>query len=80
MGSGVQYEFRTTVVKGLHQKTDFEEIAVLIKGCDKYFLQNYRDNENVIQRGFEGFSEEELETFAEVVSPYVGTVVLRGIE
>lgn len=80
ISSGVQYEFRTTVVKGLHQKTDFEEIAGLIKGCDKYFLQNYRDNENVIRRGFEGFSQEELEAFAEVVSPYVGKVTLRGLD
>lgn len=80
ISSGVQYEFRTTVVKGLHQKTDFEEIAGLIKGCDKYFLQNYRDNENVIRRGFEGFSQEELDAFAEVVSPYVGKVTLRGLD
>lgn len=80
ISSGVQYEFRTTVVKGLHQKKDFEEIAGLIKGCDKYFLQNYRDNENVIRRGFEGFFREELEAFAEVVSPYVGKVTLRGLD
>lgn len=80
MNCGVQYEFRTTVVKGLHQRSDFEEIAGIIKGCDKYFLQNYKDNENVIQSGYEGFAKEELEMFAEVVNPYVGKVTLRGID
>ena len=80
MTCGVQYEFRTTVVKGLHKKTDFEEIAGLIKGCDKYFLQNYKDNENVILPGFAGFSKEELEEFAEVVRPYVENISLRGID
>ena len=80
MSSGVQYEFRTTVVKGIHQKCDFEEIAELIKGCNAYFLQNYRDNENVITSGFKGFSKEELEEFAEIVRPNVVKVGLRGID
>ena len=80
MNSGVQYEFRTTVVNGIHKKEDFEEIAQLIKGCDSYFLQNYKDNENVITPGFTGFSKGELETFADIVRPYVGSVTLRGID
>lgn len=80
MNSGVQYEFRTTVVKGIHTKEDFVEINSLIKGCSLYFLQNYRDNENVIHPGFSGFTKEELEEFAELVRPYVGKVTLRGIE
>lgn len=80
MNSGVQYEFRTTVVKGIHKKQDFEEITNLIKGCGSYFLQNYKDNENVILPGFAVFSKEELEEFAEVVRPYVGKVTLRGID
>lgn len=80
MNSGVQYEFRTTVVKGIHTKEDFVEINSLIKGCSLYFLQNYRDNENVIHPGFSGFTKEELKEFAELVRPYVGKVTLRGIE
>ena len=80
MNSGVQYEFRTTVVKGIHCKRDFEEIAELIKGSDSYYLQNYRDNENVIMPGFTGFSKEELEAFAEIVRPHVIKVELRGVD
>jgi len=80
MNSGVQYEFRTTVVKGIHKKCDFEEISELIRGCRAYFLQNYRDNENVIMSGFEGFAKEELEKFIEIVSPHVIKVGIRGID
>lgn len=76
---GVQYEFRTTVVKGIHNKKDFEEIGNLIKGCTCYYLQNYKDSANVMISGFAGFSKEELESFAEIVSPYVKKIVLRGI-
>ncbi len=80
MGCGVQYEFRTTVVKGLHEKKDFQEIGLLIQGCGAYFLQNYKDSENVMQPGFFSFTREELEGFAEIVRPYVRQVQLRGID
>lgn len=80
MNSGIQYEFRTTVVKGIHDRADFEEIGNLIKGCESYFLQNYVDNEHVIERGFAGFSKEELQEFADIVSPFVEKVSLRGID
>lgn len=80
MESGVQYEFRTTVVKGLHEKKDFQEIGPLIKGCRAYFLQNYKDSENVMQSGFSGFTKEEMEEYAEIVRPYVQLVQLRGMD
>jgi pyruvate formate lyase activating enzyme len=41
--SGIEYEFRTTVVPGLHEEKDFEKIAVWIDGAKKYYLQEYRD-------------------------------------
>jgi len=43
MNSGVPYEFRTTVVPGLHSEKDFEEIAKWIKGARSYYLQEYRE-------------------------------------
>lgn len=78
--SAVQYEFRTTVAKGLHSEADFAEIGPFIKGCREYFLQNYKDSENVMMPGFTGFTKEELEAFAGQVRPYVGRVSLRGVE
>jgi len=39
----VPYEFRTTVVPGIHTPSDFIAIAKWIGGADSYFLQEYRE-------------------------------------
>jgi pyruvate formate lyase activating enzyme len=43
MESGIPYEFRTTVVPGIHCEEDFVEIAKWIKGAREYYLQEYRE-------------------------------------
>ena len=48
MNSGIDYEFRTTVVKGLHTKHDFEDIACWIPGAKRYFLQSYQDSGHIL--------------------------------
>ena len=45
--SSIDYEFRTTVCKELHTKDDIINIAMLIKGSKKFYLQNFRDGETV---------------------------------
>lgn len=42
--SGIDYEFRTTVVPGLHVEKDFEKIAKWLKGAKAYWLQRYRQS------------------------------------
>ena len=37
------YEFRTTVVPGIHEEKDFEEIADWIDGARAYYLQEFRE-------------------------------------
>ncbi len=52
--SGIDYEFRTTVVPGIHTYKDFDEIAKWLKGAEHYSLQEYRDqkilDENLRQK------------------------------
>ena len=43
MNSKVPYEFRTTVVPGIHTEEDFLKIAEWIKGARAYYLQEYRE-------------------------------------
>ncbi len=43
MESGIPYEFRTTVVPGIHTEADFDGIATLIRGARAYYLQEFRD-------------------------------------
>lgn len=79
-GSLIEYEFRTTCVKGIHTARDFEEITELIGGAKNYYLQDYRDNENVLSDGWESFSRPEMEKFLEVVSPKVLHAEIRGVD
>lgn len=43
MNSRLPYEFRTTVVPGIHTEADFPAIAEWIKGAKNYYLQEYRE-------------------------------------
>lgn len=80
LGEAVDYEFRTTVVRQLHTIDDFRDIAIWLEGARAYYLQAYKDNENVIQKGFSAYEKEEMETFLEVLTPHIKKVELRGME
>ena len=56
----LDYEFRTTVVKELHNENDFIQIGQWLKGAKAYYLQAYRDSDEVLQPGFSSYSLEEL--------------------
>lgn len=80
MHSGLPYEFRTTVVKELHNADTFLHIRDWIGGASAYYLQNYKDSENVLQKGFHGFSKEELQEFLDILAPSISHIGLRGID
>lgn len=76
----VFYEFRTTVVKGIHGPEDFKDIGKWLAGCTRYFIQSFVDSDQVLCQGLFPFSKEELETFAEILRPSVPVVKLRGVD
>lgn len=80
LSSGIDYEFRTTVVKGIHEPEEFEAVGRWLAGSKKYFLQAFRENENVMQEGFAAFSGEEMEGMAERARNYIDKVSVRGVE
>ena len=75
----VDYEFRTTVVRELHTKEDFEKISEWIKGAKRYFLQCFKDNENLIGNNLSAYTPHELEGFLEVLKNNIDKVSLRGV-
>lgn len=80
MGGSVEYEFRTTVVKGLHTAESLADAAKWIRGAKDYYLQQFRDSGNLIApAGLSACSKEEMKAFAEAAEPYVQNVHLRGI-
>lgn len=80
MASGMDYEFRTTVVRELHDTEDFKSIGKWLSGCRAYYLQAYKDSENVIQRGFSPYSREEMDDFCRLLRKTIQLVETRGIE
>lgn len=76
----VPFEFRTTVVKGIHTVEEFDAVGRLLAGSPIYYLQCFRDSGNVIQEGFCAFLPEEMEKMADMARKYIDKVELRGVE
>lgn len=66
--SNVDFEFRTTVVNGIHQREDFVKIAKWIGGDNvKYYLQNFRP-EKTIDPEFEKVKPFQKEFLKDIVN------------
>lgn len=79
--SGVDHEFRTTVVKGIHSDEDFYQIASLLAGEKKYFLQAFVDSGNLLEnKGFAPFDSESMHRFLGIVRTKIPAASLRGQE
>ena len=86
--SGIDYEFRTTLVKGIHRLEDMEEITSLIKGAKAYFLQSYKESDKILglvdgnkeASTYSSFSRNELEEFLDIAKKVVPSAMLRGID
>ena len=77
----VDYEFRTTVVKELHNAQDFVEIGQWISGAKRYYLQNFVNSDRLIcPNVFSSYPKESLLQFLTLLRPYVTEVDLRGID
>lgn len=72
------YEFRTTVVRELHDIQDIVEIASRIKNAKKYFLQSYVDSGDIIETGLSPYSAQEMLEILEKVQSILPISALRG--
>ena len=79
MKGKLPYEFRTTVVKELHNAEDFEAIGKWIRGASAYYLQSFIDSGDVIEGGLSAHPKETLEQFLSIVQKYVSNSHLRGV-
>ena len=79
MNSGIDYEFRTTVVDQLHDESSFEGIRELIRGAKNYYLQAFTDRESVAFAGFSAPSVEKMRKYADIIRGNVTNTALRGI-
>lgn len=80
MSGNTEYEFRTTVVKELHEEKDFEEIGSMIAGAKRYFLQAFTDRDSVPFDNLSAPRAEEMQKYAEIARNYVPKTELRGVD
>ncbi len=79
MSGKVDYEFRTTVVKELHNEDDIQDIVSWIKGAEKYYLQGFKDSGDLIGTGYSGYDKNTLQKLFNIAKNNFKTVELRGI-
>lgn len=80
LSGAVDYEFRTTVVRGLHTRESLLEAAAWIRGAKEYYLQQYRDSGMILDAaGLGAFSAEEMRALADAVREIIPTAETRGV-
>ena len=78
--SGIDYEFRTTVVKELHSQEDFLEISEMLSSSSPYFIQSFKDSGNILTPGLSSCDTDTLNQYLAIVKNKLPFCSLRGIE
>ena len=79
IGSDLEYEFRTTVVEELLDDAAVSDIAMMLKGAKRYFLQGYVESEFVPDKSLHAVSKEKLLQYSQELSKSIGHVEIRGL-
>ena len=79
MNSGLDYEFRTTVVKALFEKDDFYKIGQLIKNARLYVLQKFVPSKTLDDTflDMKNCTDEELDCFKKIMEGFVQRCIVR---
>ncbi len=81
MEGRVEFEFRTTVVKPLHEAADFEQIGRWLEGGENYYLQQFRDSGALLRgAGLEPYAAEDMENFAAIARRWIPHTYTRGMD
>lgn len=78
INSGVDYEFRTTLVKQYFSRESIEQLGKFIQGAKILFLQKYVSSENCINPNLDEVNEKEAQDYASLLKQYISQVELRG--
>ena len=79
MSCGVEYEFRTTVVRSQLDILDFENIGKTLKGAKRYYLQKFV-NSTTLDPSFKDcttYSDTEFEQIKNLLDIYIENVYIR---
>ena len=78
IGGKIPYEFRTTLVSEMIDAKGIADMASLLRGADKLFLQKFEDRGGNLAEGLTAVSLETASEYAKILSAGIGRVSLRG--
>ena len=76
----IDHEFRTTIVRGQLEPSDFEKVGEMVRGAKRYALQFFVDSGELVSqqfRGRESFSPDEMEATRNIMLKYVKECVVH---
>lgn len=73
--SDIDYEFRTTLMKEFHTKEEVAIIAESIKGAKNYYLQNFREADDILsKRKFTPMTDAEMDGILDHVKESINVI------
>ncbi len=79
LSGAVPYEFRTTIVKELHNEEDMKSISHWIEKADRYFLQGFQDSGDLIENGYSGYDKNSMQYLLNITKERLTKANLRGV-
>ena len=79
-GSGIDYEFRSTLIREVHSEDVLRMMAAELKGAKRLYLQEFRPQHTLKPEfgSYHPYSREEMTDFAHrIFSPYIQKVEVR---
>jgi len=79
--SGIDYEFRTTVVPTFLDKDDFIKIGKWLKGAKQYYLQQFRNKQTLDKKLLKvsPYTDKKLRQFTKIMKRYIKNAEIRGL-
>ena len=78
MAGNIPFEFRTTLVKGLHTPESVADMGRRLAGEERFFLQTFEDSGDLIGAGPSAFDRTETESLLTVLRAYVPNAQIRS--
>ena len=78
MEGSVPFEFRTTLVRGLHTPESVADMGKWLAGDESFLLQTFEDSGDLIGEGLSAFDRAETEALLAVLCNYVPNAQIRG--
>ena len=78
ISSGIDYEFRTTLIDEFHDIEDIKKMGEILKGAKKLYFQKFVERDSCIQKGLHEVDEAKAKQFVSVLQGIIPQVNLRG--